>query len=281
MNQQNVDFLKERLFFLGFGTHLNNDLEKKIGQNEEKFNLTFQAEFGKDTQKKVVDYSVDFTRSKKEDMYFVNNYNATLKNDDPAKEKTQKFYLNKGSGVTAKEAFNLLEGRSVFKNNLVKKPKEGADPTEKPQKYEAWIKLDFSQKEENGNFKPQQYHQKWNYDLEKSLAKHPFKELDNSDKKLEVLRDLKKGDIVPVTYMKDNAERNWFAAANPKDRRVNVYDEKMIEQFQGVRQANTQGKSESQQLGQEGDKQKQDSKKDLKSDDGPREKVKKRKGMSV
>jgi hypothetical protein len=283
MNQQNVDFLKDRLFFLGFGDKLNAELEKKIEAKAEKFTLPIQGEFGKEDQKKTIDYSLDFTKSKKEDMYFLNNYTATLKNEDPTKEKSQKFYLNKGSGVTAKEAFNLLEGRAVFKNNLEKKPKEGAEPGQKPEKYEAWIQLNLGQKEDNGNFKQQQYHQKWNYDLEKSLAKHPIKELTDSNQKPDLLKSLQKGNLQQVTFIQENKEAKWFVEANPKDRNVNVYDENMRKQFQGIRQGKSEGKSEDQSQAVDGEKQKQKEsmKSALKSEDEPGKKAKKRKGMAV
>jgi hypothetical protein len=49
-------------------------------------------------------------------MYFLNRYRATLKNDDPEKEKAQTFYITKNSGITAKEAYNMLSGRAVNKD---------------------------------------------------------------------------------------------------------------------------------------------------------------------
>ena len=48
----------------------------------------------------------------------------------------QTFYLNKGKGVTAKEAYNLLEGRAVHKELTTK----AGEP------YKAWIQLDFENK---------------------------------------------------------------------------------------------------------------------------------------
>lgn len=62
-----------------------------------------------------MDYQIDFSKSKQGDMYFVNKYQATLKNEDPGKDKSQTFYINKGNGVTAKEAYNMLDGRAVNK----------------------------------------------------------------------------------------------------------------------------------------------------------------------
>jgi hypothetical protein len=44
-------------------------------------------------------------------MYFFNKYDASLQ----AKDMAQTFYINKGSGITAKEAYNLMEGRAVHK----------------------------------------------------------------------------------------------------------------------------------------------------------------------
>lgn len=277
MNQQNVDFLKDRLFFLGFGDNLHKDLEKKLAEKPENFKLSFQGEFGKDDSKKVVDYTLDLSKSKREDMYFLNNYTATLKNEDPDKEKTQKFFLNNGSGVTAREAFNLLEGRAVYKT-LTKKKKEDAAPGEKPEKYDVWMQLDFKNKNEYGNHKQQTYSKEWKYDLDKNLAKHPIKELTDPERKGELIKSLQKGNLQQVTFTGESGEKKMFVEANPKERNVNVYDENMRKQFQGVRQNKSESKSESQQQSQGTDKQKQENKNAQKSDDGP---ARKKKGMAV
>lgn len=227
MNEQNVQFLKDRLFFLGFGDKLNAELEKKIEQQPEKFNLNIQGEFQANGMKNVVDYVLDFSKSKQNDMYFINNYTASLKNETPEKECSQKFYLNNGSGVTAKEAFNLLEGRAVYKNNLVNRDGE---------KYKAWLQLNLNEKDDKGNHKVQQYHQAWRYDLEKNLGKHPIKELDNATQKEQLIKSLEKGNVPQVTFLRDDKEEKMLLEANPKDRNLIVYDEKMNRQFQGIKQ---------------------------------------------
>lgn len=280
MNQQNVDFLKDRLFFLGFGDNLHKELDKKLAEKPDKFTLSFQGEFGKDNSKKTVDYEIDLSKSKKEDMYFLNNYTATLKNEDPNKEKSQKFFLNKGSGVTAKEAFNLLEGRGVFKT-LTKKKKEDAAPDEKPEKYDVWMQLNFKKKDDYGNNKLDTYSKAWNFDLEKNLAKHPIKDIKDADQKAELLKSLQKGNLNQVTFEREGKEQKMFLSANPRERTVNVYDDKMILQFQGVRASKSESKSESLQVSQDGDKKKQENNNTLKSDDGPAKEGKKRKGLAV
>jgi hypothetical protein len=44
MNEQNAEFLKERLFYLGFGDKLNAELEKNMKAGREQFQLPFQGE---------------------------------------------------------------------------------------------------------------------------------------------------------------------------------------------------------------------------------------------
>lgn len=227
MNKENLDFLEERLFFLGFGDKLSAELEKKIEQQPEKFNLNIQGEFDANGKKNVVDYVLDFSKSKQNDMYFINNYTASSKNEAPEKDRSQKFYLNNGSGVTAKEAFNLLEGRAVYKNNLVNRDGE---------KYKAWLQLNLNEKDDKGNHKVQQYHEAWRFDLDKNLGKHPIKELDNATQKEQLIKSLEKGNVPQVTFVRDDKEEKMFLEANPKDRNLIVYDEKMNRQFQGIKQ---------------------------------------------
>ena len=88
-------------------------------------------------------------------MYFVNKYQATLKNEDSEKEKSQTFYINKGNGVTAKEAYNMLDGRAVNKKLM--------DREDNP--YQAWLQINFKEKEDNGNHKLNRYHTAYGFDL--------------------------------------------------------------------------------------------------------------------
>lgn len=61
------------------------------------------------------------------------------------------IYLHKGRGVTGKEDFNLLDGRSVHKELV----------TKKDQVYKAWMQLDFESKHKNYNFKVKIFHGKY------------------------------------------------------------------------------------------------------------------------
>ncbi|MGC3947996.1 MAG: hypothetical protein QM762_26385 [Chryseolinea sp.] len=233
MKQDNVQFLKDRLFFLGFGDNLHANLEKKIKEGPDKFTLTMQGEFSQGDKKKVVDYTLDFSKSKKEDMYFVNNYTAKLKGENPEQDKSQKFFLNNGLGVTAKEAFNLLEGRAVYKTKLINK--EGNE-------YNAWLQLNFKEKDKHENHKVKLYSDAWKYDVDKAVSRMPVKDLESAEQKEKIIKSLEKGNLTPVTLKQAGSEEKAFLESNPKDRNVILYDANMRKQFQGIREYNSERK---------------------------------------
>ena len=224
MNIKNLEFLKEGLKYLGFGDKLNNDLESKIKEQPTEFKLLLTGEFARNETKDKVSYQLDFKKSDQTDMYFLNRYQANLKNEDPTQEKTQTFYITKNSGITAKEAYNLLSGRAVNKdlNN-----KEG-------QPYNAWLQLDFQEKDKNDNYKVKQYHTGYGYDLEMVIAKYPIKEQLEAEQKTKLMKSLEKGNITQVTFAREGGEDKMYVAANPQYKTLDLYDSKMQKQFQGI-----------------------------------------------
>ena len=235
MNVKNLEFLKEGLKYLGFGEKLNADLENKIKEQPAEFKLGMVGEFNKGDTKEKVNYSLDFRKSDQTDMYFFNRYQATLKNDDPAKDVTQTFYITKNAGITAKEAYNLLSGRAVNKdlNN-----KEG-------QPYNAWLQLDFQEKDKNDNYKVKQYHAGYGYDLEMVMAKYPIKEQLNAEEKTKLMKSLEKGNLTQVTFAREGGEDKMYVAANPQYKNLDLYNAKMEKQFQGIEKKEKSGEDKS------------------------------------
>src|SRR5690606_7414813 len=122
MNKSNVEYLQRSLKYLGFGTALNEVLEKKLAEGKGKFAIATSAQFDnkhslkdKEYPKDTINYELHFSKSKKSDNYFLNNYEATLEKGGTNETLRQTFYLNKGNDITAKEAYNLLSGRSISK----------------------------------------------------------------------------------------------------------------------------------------------------------------------
>lgn len=119
LNEQNFDYLKNSLKYLGFGENLNTALEVRLKEGSDKFTLGATAEFKTAVAKDFVNYELRFSKSKTTDNYFLNNYQATLEKGNPngtAQEPVSRvFSLNIGNDITAKEAYNLLSGRSIQK----------------------------------------------------------------------------------------------------------------------------------------------------------------------
>ena len=127
-----------------------------------------------------------------------------------------------------------MGGRSVNKDLT---NKEG-------QLYNAWLQMDFKQSDDNGNFKIQQYHQNYGYDLEATLSKHPIKELENETYKSNLIDSLKKGNLQSATFQNEGSEQKQYIEANPRFKTINIYDSNM--QRVDNRQSKTEKQSEAQ-----------------------------------
>ncbi|MBN8651426.1 MAG: hypothetical protein J0L67_08355 [Cytophagales bacterium] len=266
MNIKNFDFLKDGLKYLGFGEKLESDLKANIEKQPADFKLATENEFKRGDKTEKVEYTLDFRKGDQGDMYFLNRYHATLKNEeDPTKDKTQTFYITKNKGITAKEAYNLLSGRSVNKDLTTK---EG-------QPFNAWVKLDLEgEKDKNNNFKVDQYHQGYGFDLEKALAKFQIKEMGNDEAKERMVRSLEKGNTTQVRMIKDGQEQKMHIEANPKFKSLDVYDQNLKKQFQ-------KNEKEGKETGQEKSKEKKETVKADDDDDSPRQTKKKKRGVGV
>ena len=214
MNEKNVEYLKDQLKYTGFGDAMENVLRENIARGNPEFKLDHEMKYGNDTALAAL----NFKRSEQTDMYFFNSYDMKIQKEGQSEELSQTFYINRDNNITAKEAYNLMEGRAVNKDL---KNKEG-------EVYNCWIKMDFKEAaDEKGNFKLNHYHQNYGYDLEASLAKHSIKELETPKYKEDLMNSLKKGNIQSVTFVIAGEERKQFVEANPHFKTVNVYDNSM------------------------------------------------------
>ncbi|PRY03677.1 hypothetical protein CLV24_13925 [Pontibacter ummariensis] len=213
MNEKNLDYLKEGLKYMGFGTNLNAELERQVQSQQPEFRLSLQLPHHNST----MDYTLHFRRSDQSDMYFFNKYEATLKPDDSARQVSQTFYINKNSGITAKEAYNLLNGRSVHKDLV----------NTESQPYKAWLQLDPQAQDQQGNHKVKQFHENYGFDLEKTLRQFAIKELEDPQQKERLLRSLERGNQQQVTAVQNGQETKRFIEASPQYKTINVFDEQL------------------------------------------------------
>jgi hypothetical protein len=215
MNEQNLNYLKDNLKYMGFGEQLHGALEKQLMESKPGFTLKMETNINKQT----VEAELHFKKSETTDMYFFNKYDVKIRNEEnSAKDLQQSFYLNKGQGVTLKESYNLLQGRSVFKSLT---DKEG-------QPYKAWIQLNLTNKDEKGNFKRQLYHENYGYNLTDALSKYPIKELVEPKEKEKITGSLQKGNTQIVNIVAEAKTEKIFLEAAPKYKDLNMYNAQMI-----------------------------------------------------
>ncbi|MFD2599065.1 hypothetical protein ACFSQ3_08875 [Sphingobacterium corticis] len=204
----NFEYLRDQIKYSGFGEHLESDLKKHIEQGKPEFQLKHSTDFGHDK----VNAELNFSKSKQTDMYFFNSYQVQIEKPDNQLASSQLFYINKNNNITFKEAYNLMDGRSVHKN-LTNKQGES---------FEAWLQLDFKQTDDQGNFKLKQYHENYGYNLDSELSKHTIKELTNQTYKDNLTESLKKGNVQSATLIRDGVEQKVTLEANPQYKTVNI-----------------------------------------------------------
>jgi len=210
MNQGNLDYLQDKLKYLGFGEDapINEELKEEVLRGQPAFQLLTEALF-EDCRMEAKLY---FERSGVKDHYFFKKYDALLQYSDGIEaDKQQTFYIYKKWGYTFKEAFNLLEGRAVYKKLVMQKT-----DTE----YWAWSELIFSEKDGFGNYRIKEYKENYNYDLEKLLEMYPIVELQDEQLRKGLIRSLQRGNIHPVYFIKSNKREKVFIEANPKERGI-------------------------------------------------------------
>ena len=204
-----LDYLKNQLKYLGFGesNKLHQDLEKGINSNEKTFKIQTQSD--RAMQGNEVNFTLNFNKSEKGGV-FLNSFNATLKNEI-GEERTHNFGVNH---FTAKEAVNLLEGRSV--------------KTELKENEPVFVKLNFAEeKNEYGNFKFQTYNQQaYGVDTAKIVEKLGLI-FDKPEHKDNTVKSLEKGNIVKVKFNLDNKITEGNAVLNPQYKTLNLYDKEM------------------------------------------------------
>ena len=229
LNEQNFEYLKKSLKYLGFGENLNSALEVRLKEGSDKFTLGASAAFNTPNAKDMVNYELRFSKSKTTDNYFLNDYQATLEKgnangtvQDPV---SRVFTLNKGNDITAKEAYNLISGRSIQKNAEITDKQnltESGEPTKR--KEEVWMKLDFEKKNDQGQFSFKTFYKNYGFDLDKAVTTHPIKELNDPDHRERLMSSLKRGNLQSVTLEKNGTEEKAFVAASPQFKNLSLYD---------------------------------------------------------
>ncbi|MEN5232518.1 hypothetical protein [Sphingobacterium faecium] len=217
MNQKNFEYLIKQMFYAGLGEVPVADLQKKLQEGKEDFQLIHQKKFGNDN----VTARLNFKRSEQDiNMYFFNSFDVLFKKEGERETMQQNFRISYGNDFRFDEAYKLMNGRSVHKTFVM------TDRLDKDirQELEAMVYMDFKNPDKYGNFEIVKV---YGYDLEKKLAEYPIKDLDNEAVKNKIVTDLKRGEVATVTVATSKGEQEMRITANAQFDKLNLFDTKM------------------------------------------------------
>jgi len=214
MNIKNYEFLKDQVFYSGFGDVMEDDLKQHMLSEDTTFKLNFRT--GNEQQE--LHAVLNFSKSKQSDMFFFNSYTLEILEKDSGDKISSLFYVNGTDRFTLKEAYNLLHGRSVNKNLT----------TKRGETYNAWVKLEFTEFDSRGNFKMRKFHENYGFDLPAELKKYPIQELLYNDSKAMLLESLGRGNRQSVTFQVGEGKIRMMVEAAPEFKTVHVYDQQNL-----------------------------------------------------
>ncbi len=166
--------------------------------------------------------------------------------------RTQTFFVERGKGFSAEQAVNLIQGRAVYRDDLVSTAGQ----------YKAWVKLDMdTAKDRYQNYTTLQYHvPTYGFELEKVLDKYGIKELDNDKKRGTLIHSLQNGNRPLVTVTKEGQETRLAMEVQPRYSQLNFFREQdgkpekreqfLKEQQQGKKMEVAKGKGQAKQQAQ-------------------------------
>lgn len=229
MDEKAMGFNESQLKRTGFAEAFTPELKAKMEQGVP----LIQHEFKKNYDGDQVTANLHLKKSATSDYYFLNKFDLELQKDGRMDSVKQTYYITSrkvaGNGeengeqkakqdikYTLKEGYNLLDGRPVYKNLVSKEGNE----------YEAWNKLNFKKKLDNGNFEMKQYTKNYGFDLENALSKYPIKELANEQYKQSLIDSLHRGNLQKATFVgSDGSEEKLYISPNITLGALNVYDQ--------------------------------------------------------
>jgi len=137
-----------------------------------------------------------------------NKINVSIRSIKVGNENGEKVNPN----INAKESFNILDGRSVYKTRINKENHQ----------YNAWFSLDPSAKNAAGFTELKSIHDNYGYDMTKELANVKGTEFQLALPEKQAEAALKKGNLVEM-HNADKSEK-YFIATDPYYKTMMVFD---------------------------------------------------------
>lgn len=226
MDEKAMSFNEGQLKRVGFAEAFTPELRNKMAEGVASIQHNFQKQYDGD----LVNATLHLKKSVTSDYYFLNKFELELQKEGLANSLKQTFYLTKKLATdeaeggqksrlenkyTLKEAYNLLAGRPVFKDLVSNEGKE----------YQAWVKVNFKNQLDNGNYEMKQFTQGYGFDLEATLKHYPIKELMNAEYKQALIDSLNRGNLQKVTFVSgEGKEEKLYVSPHITTGALAVYD---------------------------------------------------------
>lgn len=222
MTENEIMFIRTQFRKTGLEEAFTPALVEQLKKGE----ATIEHPFKKNYDGDEVSAKIYLKKSASSDHYFLNKYDLQLKKEGIENERKQTFYINRhGAGddggkredrFTLKESYNLLSGRPVYKTLF----------NQNDEQYNAWVRLDFKNTLNNGNYEMKRYSEKYGFNLEKVLADYNIKDLANPAHKASLIKSLERGNLQQATFIAENGkEHKLYISPNITFGSLNIYDQ--------------------------------------------------------
>lgn len=231
MKVEDLSPLAKTLKYTGMGKVSNEELNQKIAEGQDTFQIGFIQKF-KGAEAEAI---IHCTRSKA-GKYYADNYDIIVREEGQVDLQRNYRFSNQieipskiegqkpekiNPTITFKEAFNQMQGRGVFKTFVY----VNAEEPKNNRKYEAWDYINFNQTDNYGNFKSEKF-----YDLDVEKKIKPLSLVENMDYENfhKLCESLKRGNVESAIYVAvDGTQEQIYLVANAKFKTINAFDKDM------------------------------------------------------
>jgi hypothetical protein len=221
MNEENLKYLQANLEYLGFGKNLNKSLRNSIEFGLPRFRITLNLRMPVPNPKNWPDYEdflqyqLEISKDSDTDKYSFIRYDLYLsKAIKPYEMINQRFFINNGKGITAIESYNMLSGRAVNKDVILKNGK----------KANLWLKLSFTEPLAENGYTIRSYGENYKFNLAAAADRFIFPEMEKEGFKNRLMKSLKRGDLQRMCFFTIGREVQGFITVNPQFETIEFYD---------------------------------------------------------
>ena len=93
MNIQNFEYLRDQLFYCGFGHKLEDALKSKMAKDKQEFQLQYRGQIDSEP----VRAELHFSKSRQTDKYFFNSFRVELPQNSARVTGSRRFQVKVGS----------------------------------------------------------------------------------------------------------------------------------------------------------------------------------------